>query len=72
MFCFSMMGRAAIETGAQAYINGRTTDILRPAFVEESLQIPVLEETFCNTRFVKSGINSSWTHPPEIVLVPFQ
>jgi hypothetical protein len=50
MYTYGLLHQIALDTGVQPYLHGRSKVILKSAFINESLAIPILEETYCNTR----------------------
>ena len=41
------------KSGYDAYLTKETYDILRKMFTKESIELPVLEETFCDINKMK-------------------
>ena len=45
------------KSGYDAYITKETYDILRKMFTKESIELPVLEETFCDINKMKFQVH---------------
>ena len=45
---YSMMLQLKKQYGYQPYLSNQTYNILNQMFVSETIELPVLEETFCN------------------------